>query len=60
LELRGRELAYPASFGRLVADTRSNPRPRLWIHRFRVIQLCRLLRERIRTSDVWRSRRSSS
>jgi hypothetical protein len=54
LELRGRELAYPASFGRLIpTDARSNPRPRLWIHRF-IIQLCGLLRERkVCTRDVW-------
>jgi len=43
--VKGRELAYPASFGRLVpADARSNRRPRLWIHRFGIIQLCGLLR----------------
>src|SRR5262249_41273040 len=62
LEARRRGLAYPASLGRLVtAEARSNRRPRLSSHLFGLNQLCGLLRERkVCTSDIWRSRRSSS
>src|ERR1700730_7530400 len=43
------------------AGARSNRQPRLWLHLFGLIQLCGLLREKkVCTSDIWRSRRSSS
>jgi hypothetical protein len=43
------------------AEARSNRQPRFWLHLFGLIQLCGLLREKkVCTSDIWRSRRSSS